>query len=125
MLQSVNARVFGRLADAGGSCFHLSFLASTLQGHLYAADNHCGGSTAIEQAVGVKIADNHFRGREDQPLVIADIVAFRHLVGQFRLQLLDIFLTLANVFQFLLYAVLKGRQLLFPIFEYIVHTSGC
>ena len=120
VLIAIGARVFSNLSDAGSACLHGAALAGGLQANVRSSD-HDGGASGKEVTATVNITNNNLRGGDDDTVVVAHITALLHLGDGLKFHLLDFGFALPNLLQVLFHTVGKGRQLLFPFFENIVH----
>ena len=120
MLATIGAGVFGNLSDAGCPELQASSLSGALDTHLGTADDDLRAS-GKEGTAAVHIADDDLGCRQHQPLAITHIAALLQLCHHVEFHLLHFRLALPDLCQVFLYATLKIRELLFPIFKYIVH----
>ena len=121
VLFTVGTRVFGNLAQAGGTKLHITSFANALNADVRASDDD--RAALQESSVAVYVAYYNLWCREHKPLRVAQVVPTLYLGGDVDLYLLHLGLALAYLCKVFLYAAFECRELFLPFLEYSVHIS--
>ena len=96
------------------------------------ATQHYAAASIPEHSIGINITYDDFGSRDDDAVIVADVFSQRnsgHIlqhVHQFLFYLLNLFLALADVFQFFFDIALEFLQFFLPLFEFVcgcIHTN--
>ena len=100
LFHAVRARIGSYLGDERSMCIYLARLSDTLKAHIVAPD-HDSTTIAPEGTALIYVADDDFRRRDHNALVIAEVFPFIQTVEDVCLNLLHLSLLLAYLFQIL------------------------
>ena len=131
MLRTIGTRVFRHGVYSGGARYDSARGGSPLSAGFQTdlrATQHYAAASIPEHSIGINVAYDDFGSRDDDAVVVADVFSqrnprhiFQH-VHQFLFYLLNLFLALADVFQFFFDIALEFLQFFLPLFEFV---CGC
>ena len=113
---TVHTGVYGPLVDMGCLGLDRAILARTFQVDLVAAEDDFVPAR-FELSALVYIADDDFRGRDDNPRVVIQVASFADAVVDFFFHLLDFLFVLVDDVNGCIHLLVELVQHIHPVFE--------
>ena len=121
ILQSIRTWIDGYLCDVGGTALHIASHTRALQVHRVTTNGDGGTALRPQHTRTVDIADDNFRRREHNTMVVMDILPLSQTSEYLMLNLLDLRFLSADLIKIFLYTIFEILEYRFPIRKCRIH----